>query len=132
MSVLHGPDPTKVMPLDEFPPDMRALIDWQVAQPEPPEKWLDLGLAQIQSRGWWEWHWQRGSHPERKRPRLPKFLRAKVIERDGLVCGICDGEVELADVHIDHIHPVSRGGTDDLDNLQVTHSACNIAKAARV
>lgn len=28
-------------------------------------------------------------------------------------------------LHIDHIRPLSQGGTDDKDNLRVTCSACN-------
>jgi 5-methylcytosine-specific restriction endonuclease McrA len=35
-------------------------------------------------------------------------------------------------MHIDHIYPVSRGGGDELSNLQVTHSRCNMAKGSRV
>ncbi len=60
-----------------------------------------------------------------------KMLRLIVISRDGLVCGICGGEVAPDDVHIDHIQPVSRGGSNDLDNLQVTHSVCNKRKGNR-
>jgi 5-methylcytosine-specific restriction endonuclease McrA len=35
------------------------------------------------------------------------------------------------DVHIDHIVPYSLGGPDELYNLQVAHSSCNIRKGAR-
>lgn len=59
-------------------------------------------------------------------------MRATIIERDGLVCGICGGGVEPDDVHVDHIRAIARGGRAmDPRNLQVTHSACNLRKGAR-
>ncbi len=32
-------------------------------------------------------------------------------------------------VHIDHIHPKSRGGTDDPENLQLLCDKCNLSKS---
>lgn len=84
---------------------------------------------------WTEWHRVRGNDPyayKARGYRLPQPIRMTVLERDGLVCGLCGSDVDLGDVHIDHIHPRYLGGTDDLDNLQVAHSFCNISKGARV
>lgn len=65
-------------------------------------------------------------------PSIPKWKRYAVIDRDGLVCGICKKSVELADVQIDHIYPRSRGGSHAFSNLQVAHSRCNSGKRDRV
>lgn len=84
---------------------------------------------------WVEWHRVRGNDPYAYKATgyaLPRRLRVAVIARDGLVCGICGGSVEVDDIHIDHIHPRCLGGTDDLSNLQVAHSFCNISKGARI
>lgn len=127
-----------VMPLSEFPLDMQEEIAFLVARPTPPSRWLRVGCGEIESRAWYEWHWARGRKWRHngvgspRRPSLPKKLRRQVIERDGLVCGICLGGVELNDIHIDHIHPVRLGGGNDLANLQVSHSVCNIRKGAKV
>jgi len=51
--------------------------------------------------------------------------------RDGYVCQLCTTAVEPTDVHLDHIKPYSKGGPTNLENLQVTHSLCNIHKGAR-
>jgi len=59
-------------------------------------------------------------------------VRRLVIDRDGYVCGLCGKTVEPNDVHIDHIRPRARGGTDDVWNLQVAHSLCNMRKGARI
>ena len=61
-----------------------------------------------------------------------KRHRAAVLARDGHVCGICGGEIEPSDVSIDHITPVSLGGSDDLDNLQPAHKSCNSRKGNRL
>jgi len=70
--------------------------------------------------------------PKPKRGPVPKLLRRLVLARDGMVCGICGGSIPEGDLHIDHIFPVARGGTDDPTNLQPAHSRCNISKGARV
>lgn len=55
-----------------------------------------------------------------------RWNRAALIRRDGLVCRLCGGSIDhMRDVTVDHIVPVSRGGTDRLDNLQLAHERCN-------
>lgn len=119
------------LPLPEFPDEHLALIRAEVEDDRKPPFWLDLGLAQVPSRSWYEWHWQRGIDPDARRPTLPKWLRQHVIDRDGYVCQLCGGDVDPGDVHIDHIKPWSKGGEHRSDNLQVTHSLCNMRKAAK-
>ncbi len=127
------PTPAHVMPLDEFPPEHRRRILEAVAQPKPPPKWLNIDeMAQIPSRAWKEWYRARGIDPDKRRESIPKWMRRAVIERDGYVCGLCGGAVEPGDVHVDHVIPWSRGGADHMGNLQVAHSACNIAKGAKI
>jgi len=57
-------------------------------------------------------------------------LRDVVVARDGGVCGLCGEVVSDEALSIDHIVPVARGGTDELDNLQVAHRLCNSRKGA--
>lgn len=61
---------------------------------------------------------------------LPPALRAFVIERDGEVCRYC-GDTE-GPFEVDHLHPVSRGGTDDPENLGVACGGCNRAKGPKL
>lgn len=65
------------------------------------------------------------------RPAIPREMRLAVLARDGLVCQICGKDVDPDDVHLDHIKPWSKGGRHSADNLQVTHSLCNLRKSAR-
>lgn len=67
-----------------------------------------------------------------RRGRISRAVRDAVMARDEGICGICREPVELADIHLDHILPVSLGGLSEIDNLQVTHATCNLRKGARV
>lgn len=126
-----------VMPLSEFPEAKRARIEELAAGDRPPSRWIDVCGGQIESRAWYEWHWSRGLKLKRipgpkHRRKLSPRKRRLVIERDKSMCEICGELVPEHDIHIDHIHPYSLGGQDDLDNLQVAHSLCNIRKGARI
>lgn len=63
----------------------------------------------------------------RKPPTLRE--RIEVHRRDGYRCVRC-GSTE--DLHVDHVIPVSKGGTNNLDNLQLLCRDCNLRKGARV
>jgi 5-methylcytosine-specific restriction endonuclease McrA len=62
---------------------------------------------------------------------------AQIADRDGHTCGICGGPVDmhvpgLFGPSIDHVVPVSRGGSNEADNLQLAHRICNIRKRDRL
>ena len=61
-------------------------------------------------------------------------MRFRVLSRDKFRCRYCGASSEDEDVrlHVDHIHPRSRGGTHDLDNLVTACADCNIGKGARL
>ena len=60
--------------------------------------------------------------------------RARILLRNGYTCQVCGsgaGDPHPLDptrplrLHVDHVVPVSKGGTDDDSNLRVLCSACN-------
>lgn len=65
------------------------------------------------------------------RRRLSKSIRHEVFKRDDYACLECGATKDDTRLHIDHILPVSQGGTDELVNLQVLCEACNLAKSSR-
>lgn len=78
----------------------------------------------------------RSNHPEPpEQPKEPKrrpisgTLRRQVWDRDEWTCQHCGTHKNLT---VDHIMPWSKGGSDDLDNLQTLCGTCNSSKGARV
>lgn len=57
--------------------------------------------------------------------------RNLVWERDAGICGICGDSVE-GKWHMDHIIPLSLGGSHTYDNVQVSHPRCNIQKSNKI
>lgn len=59
---------------------------------------------------------------------IPRKLRHEVFKRDGYKCCECGATKDETSLEIDHIVPVSRGGTNDIDNLQTLCRECNRMK----
>jgi len=64
-----------------------------------------------------------------RRKEISSGLRKRIMERDAYRCRRCKS---WTDLHIDHVLPVSAGGTNDPDNLQVLCAKCNLSKGAKV
>lgn len=66
---------------------------------------------------------------------IPLSLRYRILSRDKFRCIICgaspakDFSVEL---HVDHIHPWSRGGQNIEGNLRTLCSRCNLGKGDKI
>jgi 5-methylcytosine-specific restriction endonuclease McrA len=60
---------------------------------------------------------------------IPKRVRFEVFKRDGFTCQYCGAHPPSVVLHVDHVHPVSQGGTNDIDNLVTACEACNQGKS---
>lgn len=70
---------------------------------------------------------------EFERGYISKAIRNRVFKRDDYTCQHCGyRNGRKRNLHIDHVLPVSRGGSDDMDNLQVLCKACNLAKSNKL
>lgn len=64
-----------------------------------------------------------------ERAKVTPSVRYDVMKRDGFRCVLCgrrrqDGVI----LHVDHIVPVSKGGTSDMSNLRTLCADCNLGK----
>lgn len=67
-----------------------------------------------------------------------------IIEIYGTVCHICNEDIDMQaprspgklgwekGLHLDHIIPLSKGGTDTVDNIKPSHGICNLSKGTTV
>jgi hypothetical protein len=63
------------------------------------------------------------------RESLSKSVRFDVLKRDNFTCRYCGSSAPDVELEIDHIKPVSRGGTNDIDNLITSCKTCNRGKS---
>jgi hypothetical protein len=65
-----------------------------------------------------------------ERVALKKSLRFNVFKRDSFACQYCGATPPGVVLEVDHIHPVSQGGKNTLDNLITACFDCNRGKGA--
>ncbi|HMQ73757.1 MAG TPA: HNH endonuclease signature motif containing protein [Rubrivivax sp.] len=73
---------------------------------------------------------QKSAKP-RRRKKLARTAFAALAARQGAACGICGQPMRAGSIHVDHIVPVSRGGSDATWNLRLSHKACNLKRGNR-
>lgn len=68
-----------------------------------------------------------------------KFTKQQVLDKTNGCCGICGKTIDLTLKHpnkdsfsIDHIVPISKGGSNTLDNVQAAHLICNVRKQDKI
>ncbi len=66
-----------------------------------------------------------------RRKQISKKLRFEVFKRDSFKCQYCGATAPEVILHVDHMKPVSKGGSNDLTNLITSCAACNLGKRAR-
>jgi len=106
--------------LGEFtgaPDELRALL-WQVLGETAST--LPVGLQ-----------WDEDGEPVVHRETIPATTQLLVLKRDKFTCQYCGRSAPEVELHIDHRLPVSRGGTNDPENLCVACKACNLSKRAK-
>jgi len=67
------------------------------------------------------------------------YTERDVFDRYGLVCYICRLPIDLSiddrsrwRPELDHVIPISRGGTDSLENVRPVHRGCNSHKGRKL
>jgi 5-methylcytosine-specific restriction endonuclease McrA len=77
------------------------------------------------------------------------YTEKDVIEKYGTICHICNKDIDMNSqrsskvalelglewengLHLDHVIPISKGGSDTLDNVKPSHAKCNLSKGNRI
>lgn len=67
---------------------------------------------------------------DKRRHSITPKQRFKILERDGYKCRYCGVGIETCPLDIDHVLPVTQGGTNNPSNLVAACSTCNTGKGA--
>lgn len=71
----------------------------------------------------------RNTHYYRKKSFSPTTRKMLYNKADGR-CVLCGKAIKLEDMTVDHIKPIAMGGSNGVENLQCTCSACNSFKGS--
>jgi len=65
--------------------------------------------------------------------KISASIRRKVEKRAGKLCEYCQSPLEFSSdpFSVEHIFPISKGGTDDLENLALACQGCNGHKSTK-
>lgn len=77
---------------------------------------------------------QRHSVMSKRNSKRRKKIRTKVAERDGWICWVCLRAVLPEGIgkeapSLDHVVPLSEGGSNRWTNLKLAHAGCNNERA---
>jgi hypothetical protein len=110
--------------------EARGLIEWFIHKGHAV-RWPDgnIYVPELMEDCSWLYYEPRSKVPGISRPKITKSKRKAVFARDGHQCAYC-GSVD-GPFHIDHVHPLSRGGSNAIDNLTVACATCNLSKSGR-
>ncbi len=113
--------------------------EYALAHPEQIKKNLEAWRENNPER--WQQQIRTNSQIRRARKNdtsFEKFDPLEIFERDNWTCGICKNPIDSKlkwpnslSVSLDHIIPLSRGGTHTKENCQAAHLACNIQKGSK-
>jgi 5-methylcytosine-specific restriction endonuclease McrA len=85
---------------------------------------------------------ERSKNRSRRAGVSSSYNELQVIATYGIDCYLCGGEIDFMSprkcgvkgwengLHIDHLVPVSKGGSDTLENVRPAHGLCNLKKYA--
>lgn len=74
---------------------------------------------------------KRYAHNTARRRAQRTKLKLELIKAQNGKCAYCRVKLRAEDMHVDHIHPLSKGGSNERSNLQLTCSGCNLRKNAK-
>ena len=63
---------------------------------------------------------------------ISKSKRFRIFSRDKFTCRYCGRQADVIAMTIDHVHPVSKGGTSDDENLITACEDCNSGKSNKL
>lgn len=70
--------------------------------------------------------WQKDPNaPKRMAGRKWQAIRWRVLTRDSFTCQLCGRLSDPGGLEVDHIQPLSKGGSDEMTNLRTACRSCN-------
>lgn len=84
--------------------------------------------------------WNRTRRSRARHSISTKITVEELVAKYGIVCHLCNKDIDINaprktgedgwenGLQVDHVIPISRGGSDTIDNVRPSHGICNIRK----
>ena len=115
--------------------DIKEAEEWDLAI-QYCNSMQELESIDVSLRDWWSSKWmgeikiiEEAMAPPRRSRRIPTHVKREVWERDRGQCVHC-GSPE--DIHFDHDIPFSKGGSNEVENIQLLCAQCNLKKGSKI
>lgn len=123
-----------------------GIKDWEARNPdkvlEYSRNWYQANIEKARADSLRTAHRR---NAKKRNTRTEPYTEIQVLEMYGTDCNICSKPIDFTaprrssansnwqqGLHIDHLIPISKGGTDTLDNVRPTHALCNLKKADKL
>lgn len=114
--------------------------EWKKANPDKVKASRDRNLDTSRARARRQYAQNKEAYFARNRQRRARKKTApgshtaaevwQLAEDQDHLCAYCESPL-MGSFHVDHMVPLSRGGSDDVMNLAITCATCNLSKNAR-
>ncbi len=127
----------------------KAQITYRLRHPEKIREYERSDRARASGRRWYQANREkilarvkayRDTNPEyrKRKQELERGLRSSNVyrhiiwdllrQRDGDICQICNLPIAPGEESIDHILPLSMGGSHSAENVRLLHRTCNVRR----
>lgn len=111
---------------DDDPPFMRAV--WEREVRAEHDEWMAERQRKAQPRRDRAYRKEASRRARMAGAEREAVSRQEIIKRDNATCYLCGRVCSDADIHLDHIIPLAKGGSHTADNLAVACATCNVRK----
>jgi 5-methylcytosine-specific restriction endonuclease McrA len=119
----------------EHPDRMKAAnTKWRLANPERMAEnariWRKANKGLVRQ---WSNDYRRRRRAQKLRTSVGKVDYRVILERDGMWCYLCRTDIpSTANLHMDHVVPLARGGGHVTENIRPAHARCNLRKTDKL
>lgn len=111
---------------------IRALCNYAFRGEEVPLDTEEQRLIYLSAKGFIKRDEKKKAKSGKKRKPISTKHRYMIFERDNFTCQYCGAKAPNVQLEVDHIIPVSKGGSNNFDNLITACWECNRGKCDHI
>lgn len=128
---IPGRSPWLAVVVVGWSPEGRPIRVSRCANSREEAEWILQGMVEGRLPKPVEWVRRRPKLRPKTRQPISARLRFEVLRDSGFACHYCGRRPPEITLHVDHVIPLIKGGTDARENLVAACAECNLGKSDR-